>query len=254
MPLVAVPIVAARALFVALTSGLLAFVLTRTAWWPALVFLSASWWFAVGVAQWSPGILAATSLPWLGFLIAAKPNIGLAVLASASSRRTFIVLAGMAAAVTLLSFIVMPNWFAAWRDATRDTPHIRPLAATFGGPLLLLAALRWRRPEARLLLALALVPMNPGLYEGVLLFAVPASAIEASVLALASWFVDPISQSKLVTMSGFGAIGQAMLVCMYLPALIFVLRRPNEGPASAWIEQAARRLPGSLRAALAGRA
>src|SRR5512143_1063965 len=87
MPFLATPIVAARALFVALTSGALAFVITRKAWWPALVFLSASWWFAVGVAQWSPGLLAATSLPWLGFLIAAKPNIGLAVLAGAPSRR-----------------------------------------------------------------------------------------------------------------------------------------------------------------------
>lgn len=254
MPFLAVPIVAARAFFVGLTSGVLAFVLTRKAWWPALVFLSASWWFAVGVAQWSPGMLAAASLPWLGFLIAVKPNIGLAVLASVSSRRAFVVLLGTAAAVTLLSFIVMPNWLGAWRDATRDAPHIRPLAATFGGPLLLLAAFRWRRPEARLLLALALVPMNPGLYEGVLLFAVPMSAIEASVLALTSWFVDPMSQSGFVTMRGFAGIGQAMLVCMYLPALILVLRRPNEGPAPVWTEHAARRLSGLLRGTLAGRA
>jgi len=247
MPFLAIPIIAARALFVALTSGILAFVLTRKAWAFALVFLSASWWFAVGVAQWSPGLLAATSLPWLGFLVAAKPNIGLAVVAGASSRRAFIVLTSTALAITVLSFIVMPGWFASWRDATRDTPHIRPLAATFVGPLLLLAALRWRRPEARLLLTLAVVPMNPGLYEGVLLFAVPASAIEATVLALGSWFVDPISQSRFVTATGFGAIGQAMLVCMYLPALLFVLRRPNEGPAFAWIEHTAQHLPGWLR-------
>jgi hypothetical protein len=249
MPFLAMPIVAARALFVGITSGLLAFVMTRKSWWPALVFLSASWWYAIGVAQWSPGLLAATSLPWLGFLVAAKPNMGLAVLAAASSWRAFIILTCTATAIAALSFVVMPHWLAGWQDATRDTPHVRPLVAIFGGPLLLLASLRWRRPDARLLLALAIIPMNPALYEGILLFAIPTSAIEAGLLALASWFVDPLSHSPFVTASGFASAGQAMLVCMYFPALVLVLRHPNIGPAPAWIERIAERLPPLLRGA-----
>lgn len=236
MPLLLVPIVGARAMFVALTSGALAFVSTRRSWVPACVFLSASWWFAVGVAQWSPGLLAAASVPWLGFLIAAKPNIGLAIMATAQTRRALAILAGTALAITLLSFLIMPGWFGSWRDAVRETPHIRPLATAWqhGGPLLTLAALRWRHPGARMLLTLALVPMNPGLYEGVLLFWIPTTVIEGMILALGSWLVEPMSTSRFVTVAGFGATGQAMLVCMYLPALVMVLRRPNEGPALQW--------------------
>jgi hypothetical protein len=239
-PFTIMPLVPARALFVGLTSGALAFVLTRRSWSPLAVFTSASWWFAVGIAQWSPLMLAATMVPSLGFVIAAKPNIGLAVLASAPTRRAVIIASACALAATLLAFALWPRWLPSWLDAIGDTPHVRPIVTMPGGFLLLLAAVKWRRPEARLLLTLALVPMNPGLYEGVLLFAVPRSFVEGLVLALLSWCVDPLSvvPTGSSAVEFFGAIGRAMFLCMYLPALVMVLRRPNECTVPAF-----RRLP-----------
>src|SRR5215467_11141855 len=83
MPFLVVPIVWARCLFVGLTSGGLAYAVTSRAWWPLLVFASASWVDAVGLAQWSPAMYLASLVPAFGFVLAAKPNIGVAVLAGA---------------------------------------------------------------------------------------------------------------------------------------------------------------------------
>ena len=61
--------------------------------------------------------------------------------------------------------------------------HIRPPLLYWGGPLMLLALLRWRRPEARLLAALSCVPHTPELYESLYLFLVPASMWQGALLA-----------------------------------------------------------------------
>lgn len=215
MPFAALSLIAARAVFVGLLSGTCAYAVTRKSWVPALVFASASWWSAVGLAQWSPGLLAAVYAPALGFLIAAKPNVGLAVIWSAKTKRDALTLCSGALALTIAGFVIWPGWLPNWLGAIRDQPQIYPLIADWrhGGPLLLLAASRWREPRARLLLALALVPINPALYEGVLLFAVPTTVVEGAVLALCSWFVEPL-----------GANGSAMLVAMMLPTLAILMR------------------------------
>lgn len=234
LPLVALPIVAARAVFVFVLSAALAYGMTRRAWWPLFVFASASWWDAVGLAQWSPGLLAACSLPWLGFIVAAKPNVGLAVIAGARSRRDLIVMVAGILLLTAASFALAPHWLAGWSTAIRDAPHIRPLILEwrYGGPLLLLAALWWRDPRARLLFTLAIVPMNPALYEGVLLFAIPSRAIQAAILALASWFVTPLTAEWLrpgaAYLEATRASAHAMLVLMFLPALISVAIHAHE--------------------------
>lgn len=219
LPFTVLPLIAARAAFAAILSGAAAWAVTRESWRGLVVFASASWWSAVGLAQWSPGVLAAATIPWLGVVLAAKPNIGIAILAAARSRRQAAILIGTAGALTLAAFIVAPHWLRAWREAIRDQPHIRPLAASWLGAPLCLAAIRWRDPRARLLLALAFVPMNPAPYEGVLLFTIPQSAIGAVALALGSWFVEPLASAFG---RGFGAIGDAMVVCMFLPALVLI--------------------------------
>jgi hypothetical protein len=229
MPFVALPIVVARAVFVAVTSGVLAYAIARRSYWPLIVFASAAWWNAVGVAQWSPLLLASAWIPWLGFAIAAKPNVGLAVLAMARSRREFGIAAGVAILLTLLSFVAMPQWVGAWRAATADTPHIRPLVASPLGAPLALAILKWRRPEARLLLVLAIMPINPALYEGVLLFAITRTPIERVLLATTSWLVEPLSAAFAGSpeQMSFLTTGNAMAVCMFLPALFMILQRAN---------------------------
>jgi hypothetical protein len=241
IPFVIVPIVVARAVFVATTSGLLAFLITRHGWFRLFVFASASWWFAVGVAQWSPMMLAAMLAPALGFAVAAKPNLGLVVIAASRDQRSLLLAILGAGALVILSFLAMPSWFIEWRQIARDTPDVSPLIALTGGPLLLLAILKWRRPEARLLLAFALVPMNPGLYEGVLLFAIPRSMLQAALLATTSWFVDPLVAMQVPAGAWYvestRATGRAMLLCMYLPALVMLLRRPNVGAVPEWVDR-----------------
>jgi hypothetical protein len=220
LPFHALPYPYAPALFAALVSGTLAaLVFGRPA--TVMVFLSASWITAAMTAQWSPAMLAASSLPWLGFVLAAKPNIGAAILASARSWHEAAILAGTALVITIAAFVVQPHWFSSWRDAMQGTPHIRPLVGSWLGAPLLLAALRWRDPHARLLLALAVVPMNPALYEGVLLFAIPRSRRDAAVLVIGSWIAAIVAYRLPGT--DFQGIGRAMIVCMYLPALAMVL-------------------------------
>src|ERR1051325_4113890 len=48
---------------------------------------------------------------------------------------------------------VLPQWLA----LTGETHHVRPVITLPGGLLLFASALRWRRPEARSLLALSII-------------------------------------------------------------------------------------------------
>ena len=234
IPFAALPIVWARVAFVGLTSGALAYVVTRVAWWPLLVFASGAWLQAAGLAQWSPILLAAWYVPALGLVVAAKPNVGLASIAGARSRSAALFMLAQCAAIVVVSFAVHWSWFAEWRQSIVGQPHIRPLAASWLGAPLLVAAIRWRRPEARLLLALSVLPQNPSLYEGVLLFAIPNSAVQALMLATLSWFVEPLSGVLLhgtTFADSARASGIAMCLLMYLPSLVAVLSRANHDAA-----------------------
>lgn len=125
----------------------------------------------------------------------------------------------------------------------------RPLLTRPFGVLLLLAATRWRRPEARILLVLAFVPMNPAWYEALLVFCVPRRSVEGAALAALSWLVPVVGGPVAATYATYAsrtapAFARGTLICAYLPALLMVLVRPNEGEAPAWLE---RRLVGLPR-------
>lgn len=47
--------------------------------------------------------------------------------------------------------LLLPHWPVDWLDALRGAPHYAPPVQRPGGFLLLLAFLRWRQPEARML-------------------------------------------------------------------------------------------------------
>ena len=249
-PLVAVPVVAARAVFVGAAGASLAFLITREKWWPLLVFASGPFWAAVGVAQWSPWLACAAISPFFGIVLAAKPNLGLAIMASSRTTRDFAIRAAAVTAICALSFLVMPGWIFDWLSAVRGSQHIRPLVTLLGGPIILLLVFRWRRPEARLLLALVLIPQNPALYEGLLVLLIPRSAIEALFLATSSWFVEPLvdlTGPHTTFVDSAIANGHALIILLYLPALAMVLRRPNAGPIPRLLEGPIRHLPTWLR-------
>ena len=219
------------------------------------VVLSKSAARALALAQWSPWYFLGGLNPGWQLLAAAKPTLGLIVWCYRPSRWAFVSAAGLLA----ISFVLVPTWLPDWvhhtRGATAYGPYA-PAAAVWkgGGPLLLLAALRWRRREGRLLLAMALVPQNFIWYDQLLLFLVPTTAVEVWALSLLSW-VSSVVAANAFTRAGIPepagqmAFQAPIVALMYLPCLAMTLRRPNEGSVPAWLEERIASWPGWLRGA-----
>jgi hypothetical protein len=231
-PLAALPAWLADAVFAALSTALLAWGLTRDRVVPPqlLVFASAPFLYAMVFAQWSPLLTGAALVPWAGCLLACKPTIGLALFAAFPRRAT---LAGGAALVAC-SLLIWPGWVHEWRAALGGAPNAVAPVTLPGGALTLLALIKWRRPEARLLTVLACVPHTTLLYEAVPLFLVPETWPEAWVLwggtflALLGHQRTGPYESQLMWVR---TAGLWLLVCAYLPCLVMILRRPNAAPA-----------------------
>jgi hypothetical protein len=104
------------------------------------------------------------------------------------------------------------------------------------GPVILLALLRWRRPEARLLVALAFVPQLLFWADQLPLFLIPRTRGETKALFLCTaagfliWYVQFWDNPAYVL-----AAAPYVLASAYIPCVIMVLRRPNEGELSGWI-------------------
>ena len=188
--------------------------------------LSASFVQGIILGQWSPLLTAGAVLPWLSITWVAKPTVGLALFAG-WPRREAIVGGSLLVAASLA---LDPHWpLDLWRvsgEAIHRAPVLRP-----GGALLLLALLRWRVPEARLLAGLACVPHSLAIFETLPLFLVPRRKQDAYALAVLTYVA--------VFLSGLVPAGQPgltasldrrwpfMLVLVYLPTLVMVLRPPH---------------------------
>jgi hypothetical protein len=194
------------------------------------VVLSRSAERAVALAQWSPLFLAGAVVPPFQFIAAAKPTLALLVFAYRPTRWAAI----GGTVLLVLSFAVRPTWLEEWVAQTNGITYYAPAAAIWrgGGPLLLLALLRWRRPEARLLVAMACVPHNFIWYDQLLLFLIPRSAREVWMLSALSWvssFVATVAFTRLglAEPDGQVAFRAPIVALMYLPCLFLVLQRPN---------------------------
>ena len=233
------------ALFSGLSAAILAFVVTRRSYGPLVMFLSASFAHTIVMGQWSLLLTAALFAPSLAFLGSAKPNIGVAIVAALASWRAAAAMVAFAA----LTLVFRPSWPLEWLAVVRTSSwHFSPLGIP-GGALLLLALLRWRRPEARLVATLGLLPQSPFVYEAMPLFFVPRSRAGFYVLVIGSDLALAVYAyfRGLPTDQYLRTNGIAVVACMYLPALVMVLRRPNEGPVPEWLERAAAYLPARLR-------
>lgn len=238
VPFVPLPYAVAGPLFVAIASALLAFGLAREGTQRLWAFASAPYIVSAASGTWSLPIAAAALLPAVGFLVVAKPNVGIASFLYRPSR---LMIFGSIVLV-VVSLLIWPTWPSEWLGAlggvqNRVIPLLSPI-----GPFLLLAATRWRRPEARLLLGYACVPQAPWFYDQLVLFLIPATALESlnyvavSQLGLAVWLAAHGLEWK------YGAWFLAII--LYLPPLLMILRRPNEGSVPAWLE---RLIAGALR-------
>jgi hypothetical protein len=235
-PFAPLPRQLAVSLFTALGMTLLAFSVTGYRRW---IVLSAPALQALLYGNWTPWLTAAIGLPWLGFIWAAKPNIGLALFGGWPSRSALY--GGLA--VLVLSLLVIPTWPADWLHAVQGASHYRAPIQRPGGFLLLLAWLRWREPEARLLGALAVIPHSAIPYELLPLLLIPQTKGRFMVLMgftylAVGWVEWGITYDAIWPRVGAEMVRQLQnirwpwfLSLVYLPCLWMVLRRPSYHPS-----------------------
>jgi hypothetical protein len=228
-PLAVLPFGLARALWAMISAGLFVYAARRTARPLWVAVLSASFLQAIVQGQWSPLLTAGVILPWVSITWIAKPTVALALFAG--WHRKHAIVGGVA--LMLVSLAIEPSWpLKLWEGraaAIHRAPVLRP-----GGILLLLALLRWRLPEGRLLAALACVPHSLGVYESLPLFLIPQRKGHAYALALltyaAVFLIELLPTAALGVVEGFDRRWVFMFTLVYLPALILLLRRPDPAP------------------------
>lgn len=248
LPLALLPLTVARALFVALPAGLLAFLLTRDGFGRLPLFASGAFLYAVKTAQWGPLLMCSLMLPWLGAFCATKPNLGLGTLAGARSKAALVRMLAGASGLVLVSVVVQPEWPLRWREVVASAPQPLSVLTLPGGFLLLLALLRWRRWEARMLLVFALVPQTSGAVGTLPLLLVPRSFRDLTLLGILSYVPIFFAPQPNQTMEQWAYRETfATLLVVYLPVLWLVLRMPHRGPLSSRLERAVSGLPKWLR-------
>jgi hypothetical protein len=226
VPVAWLPLELARAAWAGIGGGCLAAAALRYRRALPVALLSASFGNALALGQWSPIATSAAVFPLLAAVWIAKPTIGSALFAAFPSRR-----AGLSATgILLLSFAVWPGWVGSWIDALGSAVQVSPVLRP-GGVILLLAALRWRLPEGRLMLALAVVPQTTGMYETLPLFLIPHTRREGYILAVLG-YVGAFGQAIFVPYMPGMSLEELLharwlwvLTFFYVPALIMLLRR-----------------------------
>jgi hypothetical protein len=234
VPFTILPLGLARPVFDICSGWFLAYVLCRFRGPYALLGLvSGAYLLALPWSQTTPLITAASLVPLLGFLLTVKPNQGLALYAArpswAATIGCFIFLG--------LTVLLLPSWpLEWWKALQQQSEHIRSLVARPFGWLLLLAGLKWRTPEGRLLLVASLVPQTSLPYELVPLMLIPRNIVEMGIFVVGSWLtlaavgagVDRYMLATVVEKAW-----PVMLTTVYLPMLYLVLKpRPDLGAGS----------------------
>ncbi len=233
LPLAAFPSAWADRIFVTLGVASLAWVLTRKTIGNPLLFVFASL-AMVSVLQnkqWSPLLTAAALTAPFGGLLVCKPSLGAALWAGFPS--TSAIIGGLVLVVASLA--ILPAWPRDWLEALRAGTHIKAPVQYWGGPLLLLAFVRWRRPEGRLLGALSCIPFTPILSETVPLFLVVQRSKKPPCCVRRPWCITRWCKAASGETTTRSCRHRASGWCwvFLIPCLIIVLRRPNVWPSKA---------------------
>lgn len=182
-PVAWLPLAASGGAFLGIASALLAYGLLRDGYHRLPIFMGAPFLMAVSLGQWSPLITAAALESNLGFVFAAKPNLGLAAWLYRPNVRAIV--AGVI--IVAISLAILPTWPIDWYHNVSSRPEKFIPIKTIVGPLLLLAALRWKRREARLLLAMACMPQALFFYDQVILGLIPRTFRQSLIFSLATF-------------------------------------------------------------------
>lgn len=236
LPVAWLPLALARAVAVGAGVGVLAWTVTRRAWWPLAMLGSAPALDAMRAGQWSPWLTASvlsSGAMWFAWI---KPLGVTLALASLNVRTIARVLFGGALAVVVATWL-LPDWWRGFHRAASALTHIRILAMRPLGVVCLLALLRWRRPEARVLVAVLATPITPMLYETLPVLLVASSRREAAAFvalslgALVSLVILLPDASPAVAPD---RAADLLLAWLFVPALALLLRRSKEPGHPLW--------------------
>jgi hypothetical protein len=228
VPFTIIPLGLARPIFDVLVGWAFAYALWKYRGPYAVLALgSGAYVFAVLSGQTTPLMVAASLIPALGFLLAVKPNTSAALW---TARPSWIAVFGVLAFVAL-SLALLPSWPRDWWSALPpDTSILVPPILRPFGYVLLVAALRWRSPEGRLILAIPFIPQTTLPYELVSLALIPANRLEMGIYLVGTWVVVVVADQMQLG-QGIGewmATGWPVTLCaVYLPMLYLVLRRQS---------------------------
>jgi hypothetical protein len=211
----------AGASFVGLSSALLAFGLARTRAGMAKLplFVSAPFCMAALLAQWAPLMMAGAVLPALQFLGAAKPNVALACFAYRPTIRGVV----LGVIFVAISLAVVPSWPFDWRAALAEAPRYRAPLLYMGGPVLLLALFKWRRPEGRTFIAMSLMPQLTLFYDQLPLWLVPTTAWRSLALSVMSWVAWAQWYPSRAIPTHVAIARPWIFALIYIPALVILL-------------------------------
>ena len=209
--------------------------------------MSGAFLMAVSLAQWAPWIACAVIAPAsFAWVLSGKPNVGVAAATATRFTARAVVLALLP---PVLAFAWRPGWFAEWQHVLSTADHFRPYVLRPGGALLLLSLFRWRRPEARWLSVIACVPGTPSIAEALVLFAFPMTFRQCLYLALLTHIPNFLMiGGHFDSFKAFtDRAGVLILLFVYIPVLVAVLLRPNQGAVPLAIERFVRRWPQWIR-------
>ena len=230
LPLIRLPPEISAAIFWGISSGLLAFGITRRSYLGLLVFLAYPYWAGILAVQWSVAIAAGAFFWILLPFTMAKPQVGLPVFLSYFSKKGLVACAVVAA----ITIAAMPNWPLLWIHQRRFYEHFFPLLV-LPGELVLLAFSRWRDRDARFLLFSALLPQR-WFFDTFTLWLIPKSRREIVWTVFFSWGAG--IWRWFYTPHSFTQVGRATVIFIYLPMLaVILLRRPQPGTPSTLTAQ-----------------
>jgi hypothetical protein len=196
LPFTPLPDRLAGTLFFSLTAAILAGAVTwKTGQlWRLLMLFSLPFVVAMKWTQWSPLITAAWFIPVLApLMMIVKPQIALPVFINRWAGYGY----GAAAIVLVVSFIISPGWPVRWLSLTKGYEYSFPLLLP-GGFLLALSLLNISNKRARMLMAMAVLPVR-ATYDLVPLFIIPETPLQMIVLVVVSWLA-PVNVWYLVAL------------------------------------------------------
>jgi hypothetical protein len=210
----------AAGLFYGVSSGLLAFGLTRGGYHRLLVFLAYPYWIGLFAVQWSPVIAASAFFPLLAFVTMAKPQVGIPVFVTYLNRWGL----GVCGVLGVVSLIVMPKWPYLWLGQMSHYQHFFAIL-TLPGPLILLALLRYRKRDAWLLLLTSFMPQR-WFFDVFVLWLIPKSRREIMWTVFWSWALCAWRWYHIP--HSFAQIGRWTVFFLYLPMLAIILLRRSD--------------------------